>query len=163
MFGKANYISKALIGAASGFVATVPMTVAMLAINKALSGRHRQRLEPRKITDDMLRRVRLKNGLSEKERKLAAIAAHFSFGTAVGSMYPIVEPFIPAPRPLRGPLYGLTVWAANYGGVLPAIDTLPPPQKRPAGRSVLLIASHLVWGVVVQLANDSTRRKSIHP
>jgi uncharacterized membrane protein YagU involved in acid resistance len=152
-------ISKKLIaGAASGVIAPIPMTVAMIAINKLMRWPHRQRLEPRKITDDMLRRAGLRHQLSEEERKQAAVAAHFAFGCAAGSIYPIVEPFIPAPRTLRGPLYGLAVWAVSYSGVLPAIGSLPPQKRRPAGRALLLAASHVVWGAALQLASDSLDR-----
>jgi uncharacterized membrane protein YagU involved in acid resistance len=139
-----------LKGMFSGFVATVPMTVAMLAMNKALSRSQRSKLEPRKITDDMLRRAGLRRHLTETERKGTALAAHFSFGAAMGSIYPAAAPFIPVPRPLSGPAFGLFVWAANYWGLLPSIETLPPPDKRPAGRNLLLVASHLVWGAALQ-------------
>jgi uncharacterized membrane protein YagU involved in acid resistance len=99
----------------------------------------------------------VRHELSERERKQAAVAAHFAFGAAAGSLYPITEPLIPAPRTLRGPLYGLAVWAVNYAGVLPAIDTLPPPEKRPASRTLLLVAAHLVWGAALQLSADAAR------
>jgi putative membrane protein len=149
-----------LAGAVSGFVATVPMTITMLAINKLLSGRQRTRLEPRKITDDMLDRVGLRDDLSEEQQKRSALAAHFSFGSAMGTIFPIVEPFLPVPRPLRGPVFGLAVWAANYAGLLPAIGTLPPPDERPRGRNLLLIASHLVWGAAVQATNKRAAQLS---
>jgi uncharacterized membrane protein YagU involved in acid resistance len=155
-----NKIPEPIAGAISGFVATVPMTLAMIGINKLMSWPDRQRLEPRKITDDMLDRVGLRDDLSEDERKQAALAAHFAFGAAAGSLYPVVEPFIPAPRAIRGPIYGLGVWAVSYCGVLPAIHTLPSPEKRPFGRTVLLVAAHLVWGAAVQVTNNTALRKS---
>jgi len=148
---------KTVTGAMSGFVATIPMTVAMLAINKLLARPHRQRLEPRKITDDMLGRVGLRDDLSEEERKQAALAAHFAFGSAAGSLYPVVEPFIPAPPAIRGPLFGLGVWAVSYCGVLPAIETLPSPEKRPLGRTALLVAAHLVWGAALGASANLAR------
>jgi hypothetical protein len=44
----------------------------------------------------------------------------------------------------------MLVWAASYAGWLPAVNTLPPPQRRPAGRNLLLILSHLVWGAATE-------------
>lgn len=155
-----NVLEKPLVGALSGFIATIPMSIAMIAINKLMTWPHRQRLEPRKITDDMLNRVGLRDELDEEDRKQAAIAAHFAFGAAAGSLYPFVQRYIPASRSLRGPLYGLGVWAVSYCGVLPALNTLPSPEKRPLGRTVLLVAAHLVWGAALEGAAETARRVS---
>jgi uncharacterized membrane protein YagU involved in acid resistance len=160
MSNSLSMFPKPIAGALSGFLATVPMTVAMIAINKLMDRPHREQLEPRKITDDVLNRVGVRDELDEEGRKQAAIAAHFAFGSAAGSLYPVVEPYISAPPALRGPIYGLGVWAVSYCGVLPAIDSLPSPEKRPLGRTVLLVAAHLVWGAALDASMKVARRVS---
>ena len=130
------------------------MTATMLVIDRLLPGWQRTRLEPRRITDDMLRCTGLKEDLSNKQRIGASLVAHLGYGAAVGSAYPLADPMIPLPRGLRGPAYGLLVWAASYAGWLPAVGTLPAPQHRPAGRNLLLIASHLVWGAATEAVSN---------
>jgi uncharacterized membrane protein YagU involved in acid resistance len=129
------------------------MTLAMFAMQRSLPRRQQRRLEPGRITDDMLRRVGLRENLRKNERDCAATIAHFGYGAAVGAAYPLVSR-LPLPSGTRGPAYGLLVCAASYAGWLPAIETLPPPQRRPAGRNVLLIAAHLVWGMATEALSE---------
>jgi hypothetical protein len=143
-------VGEALAGAVSGLIATVPMTVAMLVIQRMLPRREQTTLEPRRVSDDMLRKADLHDDVSEDGKQQFSVAAHFGYGAGVGTIYALAEPFMPLPRGLRGPAYALAVWAVSYAGWLPAVNTLPPPQKRPAGRNVLLVVSHLVWGAVAE-------------
>lgn len=145
-----NYeVTDVLTGAAAGLLATVPMTFAMLAIQRMLPRRQQQQLEPRRITDDMLRRVGLRDDLKKDERDCVATVAHFGYGTAMGAAYPLVHRS-PLPRGLKGPAYGMLVSAGSYAGWLPAMETLPPPQRLGNGRNLLLIAAHLAWGAATE-------------
>ena len=145
-----SLLGDALAGAVSGLVATVPMTVAMLVMQRLLPRREQSTLEPRRISDDMLRKVDLDDDLSERGKQKVSVAAHFGYGAGTGMIYALADRFLPLPRGLRGPAYGMLVWAASYAGWLPAVKTLPPPQRRPAGRNLLLIVSHLVWGAAAE-------------
>jgi uncharacterized membrane protein YagU involved in acid resistance len=142
--------------AAAGLLATVPMTIAMFGIQQMLPRRKRTRVEPRRITDDMLRHAGLRDDLAEQERNCAATLAHFGYGAAMGAAYPLVRR-LPIARGLSGPGYGMLVWAASYIGWLPAIKTLPPPLRRPNGRNVLLIAAHFVWGASTEAMYECSR------
>jgi uncharacterized membrane protein YagU involved in acid resistance len=153
-----DVLQETLKGAVAGLIATVPMTATMLAIQRMLPRLQQQRLEPRRITNDMLRRTGLKHDLSEQKREQATLVAHFGYGAAVGAGYALAEQLLPLPRGLRGPTYGMLVWAASYAGWLPVIGTLPPPQQRPAGRNALLIAAHLVWGLATEAVSEALER-----
>ncbi|HEY3393685.1 MAG TPA: DUF6789 family protein [Lacipirellulaceae bacterium] len=143
-------LGEALAGAIAGLVATVPMTLAMLVMQRMLPRREQTTLEPRRISDDMLQKADLHDDVSERGKEQVSAAAHFGYGAGVGMIYAMADRFLPLPRGLRGPVYGMLVWAASYAGWLPAVKTLPPPQRRPAGRNVLLIVSHLVWGAAAE-------------
>jgi uncharacterized membrane protein YagU involved in acid resistance len=143
-------LGEAIAGAVSGFVATVPMTVAMLVIQRMLPRREQTTLEPRRISEDMLRKADLHDDFTERGKEQFSVAAHFGYGAGVGMIYAMADRVMPLPRGLRGPAYGMLVWAASYAGWLPAVKTLPPPQRRPAGRNLLLIVSHLVWGAAAE-------------
>jgi uncharacterized membrane protein YagU involved in acid resistance len=152
---KRSLVEDALAGAVAGLIATVPMTVTMLLIQRMLPRRQRSTLEPKRISDDMLRKTGVEDEISESAKEKFSMAAHFGYGATTGMLYAIIERLLAGRPPLRGPLYGLAVWAASYVGWLPAARTLPPPHRRPAGRNLLLIVAHLVWGIVLQFT-DST-------
>ena len=142
-------IMAGIAGAASGLIATIPMTAAMLIIQRLLPRRQQTKLEPRKISDALLKRADLDDDLNGEQKRSIALASHFAYGTSVGMMYPAFEKRMPVEESLRGPAFGLGVWAASYLGWLPAAGILPPPQRRPAGRNLLLIAAHLIWGAAL--------------
>jgi uncharacterized membrane protein YagU involved in acid resistance len=147
-------IQEAIAGAVSGFIATIPMTVTMLIMQRLLPKREQTTLEPRRVSDDILHKVNLDDELSEKGRKHFSIFAHFGYGALSGMTYALAERVLPLPRGLRGAVYGLFVWAASYIGWLPAAGTLPPPQRRPVGRNLLLVLAHFVWGIALDIVSS---------
>lgn len=136
-------------GACSGMAATVPMTAAMLLIQRFLPTRSQERMEPRQIIDVLANQTSFGSRAGECDRGAAALVAHFGYGAAVGAFYPFVDRVCRG-VPARGPAYGIALFALSYCGWLPALNILPPPTRRPRGRNLLLIASHLVWGATLQ-------------
>jgi uncharacterized membrane protein YagU involved in acid resistance len=134
-------------GSLAGLVATVPMTATMLFVSRFFT-RSRQHLrEPRHVTNVALYRTGLSQSDAVDDQQGAIqLAAHVAYGAAAGSIYPAVERYIPLPEKYQGAAFGLGVYAASYVGWLPALDVLPPPQRRPAGRTAVLVAAHSVWG-----------------
>jgi uncharacterized membrane protein YagU involved in acid resistance len=147
---KRSILEDAVAGAAAGLIATVPMTVTMLLIQRLLPRRQQSTLEPRRVSDDMLRKAGVDGELSADAKEKISVAAHFGYGATTGMLYSLAERALPSRPVLRGPLYGLLVWGASYVGWLPAAGTLPPPHRRPIGRNVLLISAHLIWGIALQ-------------
>ena len=143
-------IEEVIAGAFSGLVATIPMTITMFVVQRMLPRREQTTQEPRQITDDMLHKSNLDDDVSEQGKDRLSVAAHFTYGAGTGMIYALAGRLLPLPAGLRGPVYGFFVWAASYAGWLPAVKTLPPPHRRPLGRNMLLIVSHLVWGVALE-------------
>jgi hypothetical protein len=52
----------------------------------------------------------------------------------------------PVGAAVRGPLFGLLLWAVSYFGLLPGLRVLTPANEHPLGRNALMIGAHLVWG-----------------
>lgn len=154
-------MSNVAAAALAGFIATVPMTAAMYLASRFLLRKRQPLLEPGRITDVTLNRSRVhgSSAIDEMPDKVQ-LAAHFAFGAGIGAVYPIVEPSIPLPEKYRGPAFGLAVYAASYAAWIPWLEILPPPQRRPVGRNLLLIAAHLVWGASLDLTYRSLRRQS---
>lgn len=53
-------------------------------------------------------------------------------------------------------MFGLTVWAASYGGWLPIAGVLPPAHRDKPGRAFSIIAAHIVYGVTLGLLERKT-------
>lgn len=139
-------MNRLLLGAAAGFVATVPMTVAMKVLHDNLPKDEDYPLPPREIIDETARLVELQDDLDEETKTALAFAGHFAYGTATGAIYPVL---FPNPNLTNGVLYGVGVWTASYLGWLPAFGILGSAARHPARRVALMIAAHVVWGAAL--------------
>jgi hypothetical protein len=138
-------------GALSGLVATVPMTLGMLAMHRRLPLRERYPLPPREVTVRLANRTGARLHLrTDSERSAASYVAHFAFGTAAGAAFGPVGARIGHPV-AAGIFYGLGVWAGAYLGVLPGLELRKTAMRQPPRREELMIAAHVVWGGVLGL------------
>jgi uncharacterized membrane protein YagU involved in acid resistance len=142
---KRSATRKFLLGTIAGVIATAPMTAFMEGAFHAMSWRNRHSLPPRKVTRNITKSVGLWQRLSNHQRTALTLAAHFSYGGALGGAYALL---VPAPRwsAKTGTLFGLLAWAGNYLGMLPMLHLHEPATRHPRERNVLMIAAHLVWG-----------------
>lgn len=138
-----------LNGALAGFTATIPMTIAMEAMHRALPQHERYPLPPREITERITAGTGEKEHLNESERFGLTLLSHFTYGAAAGAVYAsVAQRYQPSPIP-GGAAFGLALWAASYLGWLPATGILRPATEHPPRRTALLIAAHLVWGTTI--------------
>src|SRR5436190_11024239 len=107
------------LGAAAGCVATLPMTWAMEAMRRRLPPQERYPLPPRQIAMRAAEEAGVQEHLDEGERLGVTLLAHFGMGTAAGALYGLLARSQPLPGPVAGAGFGVTVWAANYLGLLP--------------------------------------------
>jgi uncharacterized membrane protein YagU involved in acid resistance len=126
---------KLLSGAKAGVVATLAMSMVMLA-GDALGLMPRQ--PPREIVHQIL----------GSRSALLTTAAHFGFGTSIGVAFALAPKLRSVPPEAQGALFGLAVWALNYAGVLPALGILPPPDDAP-GRTATMLPAHVVYGATL--------------
>jgi hypothetical protein len=105
---------------------------------------------PRKIVRTLRRRIGIV-GTSQGAENAATVAAHWGFGIAAGAVFGWLHGG--ARGKLRSSLlgagYGAAVWAASYGGFIPALGILPPPRRDRPFRPAAMIAAHLVFGSVL--------------
>jgi hypothetical protein len=142
-------LNNLLNGAAAGFVATVPMTIAMKLLKRQLPPHLRYPLPPRLIASNAARKARVAHKLPERAHRAMTAAAHFGYGTAAGALFGPMSPRDVAPAAAAGVGYGLFVWAGSYLGLLPSLNLLPPATKHPPQRVALMIAAHAVWGAAL--------------
>ena len=132
-------VARLVKGAMAGVAATAAMSLVMLGARRlGLLGEP----PPRRLTRQLLSPLGL---LRPKRRALdaAALAAHFAYGGAMGSVFGL---WPGRPSQGRGLLFGLGVWTANYAAALPALGLMPPARKDRFGRPTSMILAHLVYG-----------------
>lgn len=137
----------------------MPMTVLMKAWYRRLPPSEQYALPPQQITDEAAKKVGLDQTLDEPEEKaLAALAAHFGYGTAAGVAYATLAGSTPLPPAVKGGLFGLGLWTISYLGLMPGLGLLSPATRHPARRNLLMITANVVWG-----ATTATLLESLHP
>lgn len=142
-------VRKVLLGAAAGFIATAPMSLTMLLGWRLLPGKEQYPLPPRLITEEIFKRVGLRNHLSDDQLMGLTLSSHFGYGALFGAMYALYEGRIPMHSSLRGTLAGLAIWVGSYLGWLPAFGILRPATRHPWRRNLLMVIAHVVWGVTL--------------
>lgn len=135
-----------IAGANAGFLATLPMTVAMEGMFQELPFSERYPLPPRQITQELARKLGLDGELTEQQHQALSLVSHFGYGAAMGGIYGLATGQTVPRGAVSGMLFGLGVWGASYLGLLPAVQLLPPATEHPAHRNALMILAHLVWG-----------------
>jgi uncharacterized membrane protein YagU involved in acid resistance len=145
-------------GLLAGLIATVPMTLFMVAFFYRLPRREQYPLPPREVTMEVAERTGLDHELAEPQRKSLTLTAHFAYGTIMGGIYALFAERIPAPGVAKGILFGLLVWAGSYLVLLPALGILRSATKHPLRRNALMISAHAVWGAVLGLLTEALRR-----
>ena len=139
--------SRLLIGAIAGFAGTLAMTAAMRRMHRALPPEERYPLTPREIVDSASGAVG--SGAGDEAAKDVTTAAHFAYGAASGALMGAANVMM---GPVSGGLAGVGVWLASYMGWIPGAKLLKPATLHPPRRNVLMIASHIVWGVATARA-----------
>lgn len=158
-----------ILGTLCGIAATGPMSVVMVWLHRRLPAEERYPLPPPEITTKAVEQVADAEEISPTIRSALTWLAHFAYGGAAGALYAVAERRLPGGAGLRGPVFGLLVWAVSYLGLLPGLRVLTPATEQPMRRSALMIVAHLVWGwflaVIFEVLSSDLRRgnTALHP
>lgn len=144
-----------IAGAVAGLVATAPMTLAMEWMFRRLPWRERYPLPPSQIVKKLTHMAGLRGHVDREEHAALTLASHFGYGAVAGAVYAPIARAIPLPAGLKGIVFGLLVWAISYLGWLPGVHILPPATKHPPRRNALMIAAHIVWGLVTGVLTEA--------
>ena len=140
------YVLPLAEGALAGLIATVPMTLFMLAAQRLLPQWQHYALPPERFTEEFARRVGGKKQRRKSHLLGASLVSHLGFGTAMGAIYGPLARSIPLSSALKGSAFGSVVWLVVYLGWLPAVGMSEAATKQPIQRNALMIVAHLVWG-----------------
>jgi len=144
-------MNNALIGAASGTLATVPMTVFWEVMHNTLPGEPPRPLPPREVAEALAVKAGVSRQLTETQMEWLAMAAHFGYGAFTGAIFGALAPRTPLAGIRSGMLFGLGVWTTSYLVWLPATGVRHSPKYDVPTRTALIVASHLVWGAAAGL------------
>ncbi|CAN5725232.1 hypothetical protein BH23GEM3_BH23GEM3_25740 [soil metagenome] len=144
-------LSAALHGAAAGTVATLPMSVVMLAAQAAgLMGKE----PPKLVAEKAFEAVGVRP--SETVDNVATSVAHLGFGFVAGALFGLLRHRVELPLPpvAQGIAYGLLVYTVSYEGWIPALHIMPWPRNDRPGRQPSMVAAHIVFGAVLGALAD---------
>jgi len=139
-----------LRGAISGVVATIPMTVPIIAAEKL---RVIHTPPPVQISDKVASLTRFLPEHAETGFASTWFAAHLGYGAVSGVVYALVRPALPGPEPVAGAIFGSAVWGVSYLGYLPILNLYPSPVDDATRRSAVMIFAHAIFGVVLAAMN----------
>lgn len=132
-----------VLGAVAGFVATLPMSIAMRKLHGSLPDRERYPAPPRELIDSTT-----DEAVPEEPARDLTIAAHHLYGAATGAL---VAAAVPRAGPVAGAAAGVAVWTGSYLGWIPTVGLLRPATDHPGRRNAMMLAAHLVWGAATAL------------
>lgn len=145
-------------GFAAGLLATIPMTILMVVSHRFLKIQERYPLPPRIIMSRLLGGrwgiAATVDKVDATELSALTFISHFSYGGVCGSLLAAAGRFVPVPGPLKGIVFGLSIWAGSYLVWLPAFGILKPATEAPPRRNAVMIAAHIVWGAAAGLLLD---------
>lgn len=145
----------AAAGAMAGTAATVPMSGVMWGLQQlGFIGKQ----PPEEVTEAALDAAGV--GRSEQTEDRLTVANHLLFGALAGALFGAVHRRLPGTglHVPAGVVYGLTVWASAYQGLVPALHIMPPADRDQPGRPESMAFAHVVFGAVLALLLTRLRR-----
>jgi uncharacterized membrane protein YagU involved in acid resistance len=96
--------------------------------------------------------------MTEQQKRIAAAAVHYGFGTSVGAIYGTLMESRQVMRARWGLPFGAVVWLAAHAIAVPVLGLSEPVIKSALGSEATEFGSHLVYGVTVESVRRLLRR-----
>ena len=90
---------------------------------------------------------------------LASFVSHLGFGAVAGAIYGSLTRSVLLPSFLKGIVFGLVIWFANYLGWLSVVGMAEVATRQPIHRNALMIAAHVVWVAVTGVVTNDLHQK----
>ncbi|TRW14210.1 DUF1440 domain-containing protein [Glacieibacterium frigidum] len=151
----ADPVRGALAGVLAGLVASLAMTGFQAGVAEmfpdALGGGGEPATEK---AADKVSRAATGEDVPDDVKPAAGEAVHYGFGAALGAAYGIAAEYGDAVRTGGGTLFGAATALIADDIMVPALGLGGPPTETPPATHAYAIASHLVFGLVL----EATRR-----
>ena len=96
--------------------------------------------------------------LTPQNKKTAAQAVHYTFGTLVGVIYACTAELLPEATTGAGTAFGTALFLAADEIAVPAFRLSPPPTQQPATDQLEHWAAHVVYGVTLEVSRALMRK-----
>lgn len=104
-------MNRYLAGAVAGTLATIPMSLTMITVQRLIPKKEWKTLPPKQITMEIAEDIGAKDLLDEEiEKDTVSLVNHFAYGAATGVVYAAVAGNVNSPPLVKGIGYG-------FGGV----------------------------------------------
>jgi hypothetical protein len=100
----------------------------------------------------------LHRDLSLEEEKRLGPVIHYAFGAGMGAIYGATVEIIPRARFGAGLPYGAAVFLGADEVAVSALGLSKPPKEYPASTHLYGLASHLVYGLSLEMVRRGVRR-----
>ena len=151
------------ISMAAGCIATVPMTLFLLCIQRILPDWQRYALPPEEVTRELAQRTHMQRYLDKPRLLASSIIFHFSYGTTMGGLYGLLTRQLRLPAFLKGAAFGFIIWAASYLGWMPLAHISVAAPREPLSRNFMMIIAHILWGAVTGILSDRLINRALTP
>ncbi|HKR59155.1 MAG TPA: DUF1440 domain-containing protein [Pyrinomonadaceae bacterium] len=89
--------------------------------------------------------------LTQREKKIAGTAVHYTLGTGVGGLYGAAAEIAPQVTTSAGLPFGAVFWLVVDEGAVPILGLSKGPTQYPLSTHVYALASHFVYGLTTEL------------
>jgi hypothetical protein len=148
-------LADAVAGAVGGLAGAMVMTGAMMLGKRAGMV---QEPVPLKVERELEQRAGIDERTTATQEKALAQAEHFAIGASYGALYGMVDGELELESVPFGPLYGLGVYALNFGGFGPAFGLTPPPAAEAPPKLARELMMHAVFGAVTSGVSKRVRQ-----
>ena len=85
---------------------------------------------------------------------------HYLVGSLAGAVFAVTRRWLPGPSLLKGFEYGLALWLIADQTLVPALGLMRKPKRTKAKKRLFGLASHLVFGGILDLVESRLERFS---
>ena len=96
--------------------------------------------------------------LTKSEKAAAGTALHYAYGISMGGFYGAAAELAPVVTTCAGVPYGAMIWLTADEGVVPALGLSKSASEYPLSIHAYALASHLVYGLTVEIVRGAVRR-----
>jgi len=110
-----------------------------------------------KVAEQVSRKL-FDHPLSPAEKKIAGPTVHYGYGALVGALYGGLSELIPSVGMGIGIPYATLLWLFGSETAVPALGLAKPPAKVPARKHASALATHFVYGLILDISRRILRR-----
>ncbi|MDQ2776728.1 MAG: DUF1440 domain-containing protein [Acidobacteriota bacterium] len=148
-----------LAGALGGFAGSFAMSQLHALLQRSDASSRQSKEDSTVKAATAISQCIFRHELTDQQKKIAAPAVHYGFGTSVGAIYGTLVEFGQVTRAGWGLPFGAVVWLGTHAIAVPALGLSEPITKSEPGPEAAEFGAHLLYGVTVESVRSLLRRE----